>query len=461
MRFLLSLAVFLMVLPGVKLYGVEGAPHGQEEQMSLEAARRILDDPLMDDVLARAKALLKTGLNAGSGYGEVWIRDLNTFIDLALEVNDPAPIREGLLTFLRFQGPEGDIVDGFIPRDRAGVGYKYRESEYAPGLLAHKNTVETDQESSWVQAVRKYVEKTGDRSFLGEKVGERTVQEGLNGALSYLLNHRMDAETGLIWGATTADWGDVQPEHEWGVELDENSHRAIDIYDNAMFLIAIRDYLNLVGPEAADRPKWLSIDAKLREKVKTLLWDEENQKFRPHLYLEGSPFDPAFDENEVFYHGGTAIAIEADLLTRKQIQAVLEKMRENVRSAGAATIGLTLYPPYPDGSFKNRSMGEYSYQNGGDWTWFGGRMIQQLIEHGMIEDACTELRPMLERVEKHDGFFEWWTRDNRPRGSGHFRGSAGVLGQCIEMLRSRASQRLAAENFDENNRPIRSDRDGL
>ena len=78
----------------------------------------------------------------------------------------------------------------------------------------------------------------------------------------------------------------------------------------------------------------------------------------------------------------------------------------------------------------------YSYQNGGDWTWFGGRMVQQLIRYGLIEDAYLELKPMLQRVQYNGGFYEWYTVDNRPRGSGKFRGSAGVLGKAIIMLQA-------------------------
>lgn len=35
------------------------------------------------------------------------------------------------------------------------------------------------------------------------------------------------------------------------------------------------------------------------------------------------------------------------------------------------------FPPYPEGFFQNKGMYPYGYQNGGDWTWFGARMIQQ------------------------------------------------------------------------------------
>ena len=109
-------------------------------------------------------------------------------------------------------------------------------------------------------------------------------------------------------------------------------------------------------------------------------------------------------------------------------------MVANVEACGAGSIGLTLYPPYPEGSYKNPSMYPYGYQNGGDWTWFGGRMIQQLIDHGFVEEAYEQLQPMVKRVMDNDGFYEWYTVENEPKGSGTFRGSAGVLYKAIIMF---------------------------
>ena len=406
-------------------------------------AREILADQSLREVHQMAQKLLQTGLTAGSGYGEVWIRDLNTFIEVGLEVNEPLRFREALLTFFMFQGPGGDIVDGYIPKERANVKYKYRSSPLAPAALAHKNTVETDQESSLVQAIRKYVGVTGDRTILDETIAGRPVRERLAGALEYVLKERFDQARGLIWGATTADWGDVQPEHSWGVELDESSHRAIDVYDNAMFIIAVDDLVQLVGDTARDARRWKAVSAEFRRNVRQHLWDAKKQKFIPHLYLTGSPFPADFDESAVYYHGGTAVAIEAGLLTRDEVVRSLEQMRANVRQAGAGSIGLTLHPTYPRDSFKNRSMAPYGYQNGGDWCWFGGRMIQQLVRQGLIEEAYRELLPMVARVQRAGDFHEWWSRDNQPRGSTKFRGSAGVLGRAIEMLQGWAEQNRA------------------
>jgi hypothetical protein len=403
-------------------------------------AREILADRSLRDVHEMARHLLQDNLAAGSGYGEVWIRDLNTFIEVALEVNDPRRLRESLLTFFMFQGANGDIADAYVPKDRAKPYYDYRSSPLAPTVVAHKNTVETDQESSLVQAVRKYISVTGDRAFLDETIAGQPVRQRLAEALEYVLRERVDPARGLVWGATTADWGDVQPELSSGVELDASSHRAIGIYGNAMFVIAIDDYLQLVGEDAPEAARWQSIRDDLKRNVRKHLWDAERQQFVPHLYLAGSPFPAAFDERTVYYHGGTAVAIEAGLLTREETAGALAHMRADVRQAGAGSIGLTIYPPYPTGSFKKPGMVPYAYQNGGDWCWFGGRMIQQLIRQGFVADAYRELKPMVTRAERAGDFYEWWSVDSQPRGSGQYRGSAGVLGRAIEMLQTWADE---------------------
>ena len=110
-------------------------------------------------------------------------------------------------------------------------------------------------------------------------------------------------------------------------------------------------------------------------------------------------------------------------------------MVKMVKLAGAPSIGLTIFPPYPAGFFANKIMNpEYSYQNGGDWTWFGGRMIQELIKNGFVEEAYQQMQPMVKRVKDNDGFFELYSVNNEPRGSGTFRGSAGVLYTAILMF---------------------------
>jgi GH15 family glucan-1,4-alpha-glucosidase len=403
-------------------------------------AKEIKFNKEFEFVKNKAIEVVKTGFNAGDGYGEVWIRDYNTFIELSAEVFPPKELEENLLVFFRLQGKDGNIIDGFIPKEKAVItegGYEYIYSDLEPIYCGHKNTVETDHESSLVQAVYKYINKTGRDEFLSVIVGEYTVAQRMEMSMDFLMKDRFSEKFGLIYGATTADWGDVQHSHPWGVYITDDTHYCVDIYDNAMMLIALDNMMALI-PET--RKKWQAIRDDLAKNTMKVLWDKKNSKFIPHVYLDKSPYPNDFDENEIYYHGGTAVAIQAGLLSKEQIKISLDKMIANVQESGAGSIGLTMYPPYPAWAFENKGMYPYGYQNGGDWTWFGGRMIIGLIENGFTKEAYEQIQPMTDRVVENDGFFEWYTVDNKPEGSGTFRGSAGVLYQGITMLEKWAEQ---------------------
>ena len=141
------------------------------------------------------------------------------------------------MVFFRLQGEDGNIIDGFIPKEKdehTEGGYQYIYSDLEPNYCGHKNTVETDHESSLVQAIYKYVKKTGNTNFLQTKVGNQTVAERMEMSMQFLLDHRWSDKFGLIYGATTADWGDVQHTHPWGVFITDDTHFCVDIYDNAL-----------------------------------------------------------------------------------------------------------------------------------------------------------------------------------------------------------------------------------
>jgi len=318
------------------------------QEISKELARKIMSNKDFDQVKTMALEVVKTGFNAGDGYGEVWIRDYNTFIELSAEVFEAKELEENLLVFFRLQGEDGNIIDGFIPKEKAVAtegGYKYIYTDLEPTYCGHKNTVETDHESSLVQAVYKYVKKSGNKNFLRVKVGTESVGERMEKSMQFLLDRRWANEYGLIYGATTADWGDVQHTHPWGVYITEDTKYCVDIYDNAMLLIALDNMMELLPGTKA---KWEPIRNNIAKNAMEVLWDEKNQKFIPHVYLDKSPYPDNFDENEIYYHGGTAVAIEAGLLNKGQIKISLDKMVANVRASGAGSIGLTLYPPYPE-----------------------------------------------------------------------------------------------------------------
>ena len=407
---------------------------GNDNTIKYQLQTEIQNDKTLDIVLDKAYLTIKDSYNAGDNYNQVWIRDLNTFIELSCSVSNRNDIRDSLLMFLKFQGHDGNIVDGYFPYHMIPDGVFF-QSALAPGYFGYKNNVETDQESSLIQAIGKYVKSTHDYSILYDDIGGMYVIDRLELAMDYLMREKYSNIYGLIYGATTIDWGDVQPEHSWGVLIDNNTHYAIDIYDNAMFVLAINSYIELT----TDQKKidyWSGVRDNIKYNSRRYLWDVNNNKFIPHIYLNGSPFPSDFNENEIYYHGGTAVAIEADILTKDEVIEAYHKMRQNVESAKMYTIGMTIYPTYPNGYFSNPIMFPFGYQNGGDWDWFGGRMVQQLIRYGYINEAYTELKLITDRVLKNGGFFEWYDKDNIPRGSGMFKGAAGVIGKSILMLKN-------------------------
>jgi GH15 family glucan-1,4-alpha-glucosidase len=406
-----------------------------------ELANRIIADKSLDTVYYEASVLLKKGFTAGDGYPQVWIRDFNTFLEASCDVFDNKIIRGNLLTFLRLQQPNYEILDGYVLKGH--VSWEDPNIYSSPLDTAHvgfKNTVETDQETSLIQAIGKYIMKTGDRSILDENIGGLTVRERLSKAIDFLLQNRYSGKYGLLTGATTQDWGDVQVEGGAVVDIDEKSHWSVDIYDNAMFVIALR-YMTDFSSSTGEKQKWEDLRKNTEQNIRKYLWDDKHGKFIPHLYLKDSPFPADFDENAIWFHGGTAIAIEAGLLSKKEIIASYNQMQDNVKLSGAPSIGLTVYPPYPEGIIKDSNSSKpYIYQNGGDWTWFGGRMVQQLIAYGFVGEAYEAIRPMIDRVIANDKFYEWYGVDGAPRGSGDFRGEAGVLSGAIVMLRQWAEK---------------------
>jgi len=403
-------------------------------------ANKILSNPTFTVVDTMARNLLKKGFNAGSGYSQVWARDMNTFIETALQEVDPKEIRGAILVFFALQQPNNEMIDGYVLNKDFTWGdpNQYRSPEDT-AHVGFKNTVETDQETSLIQMVGKYIRVTGDTTILLENIAGKTVDERMNGMVDYLLKERYSPKYSLLWGAMTADWGDVQPNTDNVVDIDSTTTPAIDIYDNAMFVIALD---NLVGmTKDLERAEYLKkLRSGIANNARKHLWDPKLQKFMPHIYLEKSPIPTGFDESKVYYHGGTAIAIEAGLLSKSEIQYSNSQMLENVRQSGAPTIGLTLFPPYPDGFFHGGMGKPYIYQNGGDWTWFGARMIQQLVLNGYAEEAYAEIRPMIDLVIKNKGFYEWYYVDGTPKGSAQFKGSAGTLAKAIQLLRAWAEK---------------------
>ena len=284
-----------------------------------QLAETILNDTTLHQVDSMARSIISQGFNAGSGYSQIWARDMNTFIEVACEETNQTDIRNAILLFFALQQPNDEMIDGYVLKpDFTWYDNHPYYADAAPDHVGFKNTVETDQESSLIQIVGKYIRKTGDTSILREDVAGRTVLERMDDMVDYLMRERYSEQYGLLFGAMTADWGDVQPNDDFGCDMNELSSRAIDVYDNAMFLIAL-DYLQEMTDDASLLKKWKGIREQIAQNVRKYLWDAERKKFIPHLYIDPSPIPAGFDENQIHYHGGTAVAIEAGLLSKRLV----------------------------------------------------------------------------------------------------------------------------------------------
>ncbi|MEO6288293.1 MAG: hypothetical protein ABIO76_00140, partial [Ginsengibacter sp.] len=205
-----------------------------------ELARAILSDSSLNKVDSMARSLLQKGFNAGSGYSQVWARDMNTFVETSLGEVNPKEIRGAILVFFALQQPNNEMIDGYVlNKDFNWDDPNQYHTKADTAHVGFKNTVETDQETSLIQTVGKYVKTTGDTSILSETIAGKTVLERMGMMVDYLMKERYSKKYGLLWGAMTADWGDVQPNTDNVVDIDSTTTPAIDIYDNAMFVIAL------------------------------------------------------------------------------------------------------------------------------------------------------------------------------------------------------------------------------
>ncbi len=113
---------------------------GKKDADRKELANKILADHSLAKVDSMARKLMKKGFYAGSGYQMVWARDLNTFIELSCEEYDVSIIRENLLMFFHFQRENGELLDGYVPREAFTWGDPNTyESVTAPGHIGFKN----------------------------------------------------------------------------------------------------------------------------------------------------------------------------------------------------------------------------------------------------------------------------------------------------------------------------------
>jgi hypothetical protein len=355
------------------------------------------------------------GFAAGSDYPQIWIRDLATFVSGAKLYYPLADLQRMAERFLEHQRPAGDIVDWVDGDGRSD-----------------KNTVETDQESSLVLAA--YEIALDDPGWLRRIVAGEPVFARLRRALQWVWDRKRNNQTGLVTSGLTADWGDVENTYpdQRAIKWSDRSTPVHSIYTQAKFIQAIDRLIDMAHAlgEEVDSRNWAKRLTFLRQKCRQQLYLKNAGYFRIHLI----PGEPArFDfEKDILAVGGNAEAIRAGLMTPQEISAflaVLEKRRSALR---LGSVSFTLLPPYPDRFFPHPLLSSsWSYQNGGEWDWIGGRVIDALFQSGHREKAQVYLKEIIGKHLRNFNIFEWEDRSGAGRGASFYVGAAGAIGRAI------------------------------
>ena len=357
------------------------------------------------------------GLSAGNIYPQFWVRDNNTALHASRFFNDEKYLNSWIELHLSLQGDDGNIHDWVMD-----------------GGITDKNTVETDQETSLVQAAYNYCLWSGNDEWLMKEIKGVPILQRLENAMQYLLKNKLDASSGLLVGAHTIDWGDVElgQEDYAAVYADENSIWTIDIYDQSMFVIAAKNlselYSKINDDEKADH--WEDIANNFAEKTRKQLWMPEKGYFRICSHVTDYIHD--FDEDSLFGMGGNAMAVLSGIADEEMAASIFDTAVERQNEYGITTISGAVLPPYPEGTFSHPAVRTpYTYQNGGQWDWFGARLITAMYRLGYDSLADQKLIEIAEKVSTNRGINEWEAPDGTPCGSKNYAGAAGTICQAI------------------------------
>ena len=374
------------------------------------------------------------GFSAGSGYPQIWIRDGSTIIPASRYFYPASYVHSWLDELLFFQGPDGSLPDWFDSRG-----------------ITDKNTVETDQEASAVQAGREVCDLLGP-SWGAKNIRGIPARERMEQALEFVWKNRLDVERGLILGAHTADWGDVEMEDgdERAVYAGETTRWTADIYDQSMFYQAANDLARMLDvPGSADKAGlWRKRAESVRRNADKRLWQEDKGFYRVHSHA--GPWRHDLDEDSMFAMGGNTQAMISGLAggpgddkRRRIIEQVLQRQKE----FGISTISGSLLPPYPGGFFRHPALDEpFEYQNGGQWDWFGGKLVLAMFESGFAREAREKFLEIARKNVANGGFYEWDTKDGKGRGSDFFSGSSGSLARAL--IEGYYGIRISADNLE-------------
>lgn len=357
-----------------------------------------------------------SGFSAGAVYPQIWLRDASTIIPASRYFYETPYLQSWIEEHLAYQRQDGSLEDWIDSRGKSD-----------------KNTTETDQETSAVRSAAQVTRLTGT-AWLEKKIGGEIVLARLERALESVLNTRFDKTHGMVIGAHTADWGDVDmnaPDQR-AIYVDKSTHWTCDIYDQSQFYAAAQDlaWMLAASGQAAKAERWRTQAGLVRENTNRWLWQKDKGYFRVHIHLDALKHD--FDEDAMFAMGGNAEAVMSGLAAEDQCRQIIAAALARQKQFAMTTVSGALLPPYPNGVFKHPMVDQpFEYQNGGQWDWFGGKLVAAMFDHGFSRLAKEKLLEIARKDIVNKGLYEWDSPGGTGQGSAFYSGSAGSLGLAL------------------------------
>ena len=362
--------------------------------------------------------------HAGSQYPMFWVRDLAT-------------IQDGFFAYMKPQAAQDRHWSElfFAQQSRAvGVPDWVALSGHVDGLTADKNSVSSDQELWLADSVLTALEAGFlQPQWLLAKTDYRSHAHHLEQALGWLTEHRLAAEKPCITHGHTIDWGDVGPIGQDSTTSTKEAYggaRVCSTYVQALFVRVSKKLLSLAKKyqEPYFSKTFLDKMEGLSEQIEAFvqgeLWSESLGAFRMHLHLD--PSDIACDPEAIFALGAQVLAYEAGFMDRVQMAAVSQTILKHQAEYGYSSISGVLFPAFESGVYENPIMQVRSYQNGGQWDWFGARAIAILSEVNP-KLAQQKLAEIAKKVVSNGTFYEWEKPDGSPGAGPNFRAGAAAF----------------------------------
>lgn len=368
----------------------------------------------------------------GPIYPEVYARDMASVHLIAPYLYPDAFLRASTEEYLfrQWTGAKQPLVPGQP---------QFPSTNALDGIVTNtgttdKSTSTSDEEPSIVHSAARYALTVGGAPWLQCSINGRTVLDRLDAGLLHLVTARRDTATGLIVRAHTTDWGDVRalPTGKPTHHDPANERWTASVYDQAVIYQAMREMaaLHRLGGTAAAASAWDARAAELRDRTNRFLWQAERGFYRTHLHM--TSYRHAFDE-DAMVSIGNAVAVASGIASAEQAARIFTALEIARAAAAVKKPGLSIYPPYPWRVWEHSLMGEWSYQNGGQWDWWGAVQIYAEFLNGHSELALSHLNAVAEEWQTHpNNILEWQHPFGGPyHGSEYYAAAGGTMGRAV------------------------------